>query len=101
MGTKAHVHLHTTNGNPQSSIIMVFKRALLNCSALGAIALTPGTGWSAILWDETTQGDLSGNRAAPTVLTLTLGSNNLLATTQGGDLEYVTINVPVGNALSS
>jgi len=80
---------------------MLFKTTLVSCSTLAAIGLIPATGWSAIIWDEATQGDLSGNRAAPTALTLTLGSNNLLATTQGGDLEYVTINVPGGHSLSS
>src|SRR5437867_3286381 len=80
---------------------MSFKTALLNCSALAAIGLIPASGQSAVIWDEATQGDLSGDRTAPTTLTLSLGSNNLLATTQSGDLEYVTINVPAGDLLSS
>src|SRR5436309_7106130 len=101
MGTKVHVQLHTKNGKPESSCIMSFKTALLNCSALAAIGLIPASGQSAVIWDEATQGDLSGDRTAPTTLTLSLGSNNLLATTQSGDLEYVTINVPAGDLLSS
>jgi hypothetical protein len=66
-----------------------------------AVGLIPTTCWSAVFWNEATQGDLSGNRSAPTSLTLSLGSNDLFATTQGGDLEYLTIKVPEGQLLSS
>jgi hypothetical protein len=55
---------------------------------------------SVVVWDESTQGDLSGSRNAPTTLTLNLGSNDLFATTQAGDLEYITFAVPAGNLLS-
>ena len=74
---------------------MLFKTTLVSCSTLAAIGLIPATGWSAIIWDEATQGDLSGNRAAPTALTLTLGSNNLLATTQGGEPNFLAIKQQV------
>src|SRR6266496_1118111 len=75
---------------PDSSGIMTLKSFLLNSSVLAAIGLIAATGRAAVIWDEATQGELSGNRTAPTTLTLTLGSNNLLATTQGGDREYAT-----------
>jgi hypothetical protein len=80
---------------------MLFKIPLLNRSAIAAIGLIPATCWPAVIWDEATQGDFSGDRTAPTSLTLALGSNSLLATTQSGDLEYVTINVPNGHLLSN
>jgi len=73
---------------------MSFKTNLLNCSALAAVGLIPATCWSAVFWDETTQGDLSGDRSAPTSLTLSLGGNILFATTQGGDLEFQVTPVP-------
>src|SRR5262245_28126083 len=76
------------------------KTTRLNCSVLVAIGLIPTTCRAVIIWNEATQGDLSGNRFAPTSLTLSLGENTLSATTQGGDLEYVTIRVPDGEMLS-
>src|SRR5919108_5582999 len=79
---------------------MRFKTGGSKCSALVALGLIPTTCWSAIIWDEATQGDLSGDRFAPTSLTLTLGDNSLSATSQGGDLEYVTITVSEGELLS-
>jgi hypothetical protein len=54
----------------------------------------------AATYNETTNGDLSGNRVAPTAFPLTVGSNDLFATTQSGDLDVVTVNVPAGNRLS-
>jgi hypothetical protein len=43
---------------------------------------------------------LSGNRAAPTAFNLAAGTNLLTATTQGGDLDVVRVNVPAGNNLA-
>jgi hypothetical protein len=54
----------------------------------------------AATYNEIINGDLSGNRAAPTMFNLTIGSNDLFATTVGGDLDVVTVNVPAGNRLS-
>jgi hypothetical protein len=59
-------------------------------------SLSPG----ATIWSESAQGDLSGNRSAPTALVLTAGSNDLFATSQGGDLEYVTVTVPPGSTMT-
>ena len=57
-------------------------------------------GHGATIWNESAQGDLSGSRSAPTTLALAAGSNDLFATSQGGDLEYVTVNVPAGSAMT-
>jgi hypothetical protein len=54
----------------------------------------------AATYNETISGDLSGNRATPTTFNLTVGSNDLFATTAGGDLDVVNVNVPAGNRLS-
>ncbi len=49
---------------------------------IAAIALgTCNPAWSATVHDESTQGDLSGNRLAPTSHTLQAGVNSIIAET--------------------
>jgi len=55
---------------------------------------------SAATLNEAVNGDFSGNRAAPTPFNVAVGSNDLFATTQGGDLDIVTVNVPAGTVLN-
>ena len=43
------------------------------------------------LWDETLNGDLSGNRLEPTPFGLNEGSNALSGVTVVGDLAYFSI----------
>lgn len=57
--------------------------------------------YGATLYSEPASGDLSGNRNAPTNRTLVMGSNDLFATTSGGDQEYLTVVVPPGLALNN
>jgi hypothetical protein len=52
-------------------------------------------------YDESVNGDLSGIRLAPTVISLGAGSNTITATSVAGDLEYYTVTVPVGFELSA
>ena len=58
-------------------------------------------------WHEAVNGDLSGNRLAPTVLPLTAGNNAVRGITgrafAGGpvDLDYFTVAVPAGYELSA
>jgi hypothetical protein len=66
---------------------------------LGVLSLPVATA-TAATYAEASNGDLSGNRAAPTQFALASGSNTLTATTQGGDLDVVRIDVPAGNTLS-
>jgi hypothetical protein len=65
--------------------------------ALFALLLPAGAG--AFNYAENVDGDLSGNRQAPTALVLQPGSNPLVGTTAAGDVEYVRIAVPPGMAL--
>ena len=51
-------------------------------------------------WNEATQGDISGNRQSPSLLTLTPGTNSILATTGSGDLEYLRLAVPAGGRIN-
>jgi len=63
-----------------------------------------GTATSASLgvsYNEGVNGDLSGNRLAPTNIgVLPIGTHTLTATTIGGDLEYWRISIPAGTRLS-
>lgn len=60
---------------------------------------------SAFSYVETTNGDLSGNRLAPTVLTATAGANFLSMTSGSAsgsvDRDYFTFTVPAGHVLDS
>ena len=49
---------------------------------------------AAVIWDETTNGDLSGNRLVPTALRLSLGHNDVFGSVQGSELDYFTITLP-------
>ena len=55
---------------------------------------------AATVWSESVQGDLSGNRTAPSVVALLPGDNDVIATSQGGDLEYFRVTVPTGAQLA-
>jgi hypothetical protein len=59
-----------------------------------------GSAHAAVFHDESLQGDLSGVRLDPTEHTLALGTNSLLAETGPFDLEYLTLTIPDGLALS-
>jgi hypothetical protein len=73
----------------------------LTCRLAVVICLLVSThGRGATIWNESTQGDLSGNQSAPTTLALSAGNNDLIATSQGGDLEYVTVTVPPGSTMT-
>jgi hypothetical protein len=75
-------------------------RYLFVLSALcGSLALTRSA--PAATWNEATQGDISGNRQSPSLLTLTPGSNLVTATTAGGDQEYLRLAVPAGGRIES
>ena len=66
-----------------------------------ALAAMASAANAATLYSESASGDISGNRTSPTVRTLGLGSNDVFATTQGGDQEYLTLVVPSGMALKN
>jgi uncharacterized repeat protein (TIGR01451 family) len=56
-----------------------------------------------VLYDEAVSGDLSNNQAAPTPLTLALGTNSVKGTVGGatGSQDWLTVHVPSGKVLSS
>jgi hypothetical protein len=70
-------------------------------TALLALVLVLGSGRAlAATYDESVSGDISGNRSAPSSLTLDGGGvvNLLKGTTIAGDLDYITIHAPTGIA---
>jgi hypothetical protein len=74
--------------------------------ALAAMLLGAAAPTHAIVaWDETTQGDLSSNGLAPTVLTIDAGINTVLGSVgnsgAGVDRDYFSFSVPAGWQLSS
>ncbi len=52
-----------------------------------------------VIWNETS-GDLSGDRLAPSAFVLNVGSNNLIGSVAGGELDYVALTVPAGAQLT-
>src|SRR5262245_25980643 len=67
--------------------------------AATTVLVSMSTAHAAIL-NEAVNGEFSNDRAAPTAFNLSVGSNDLSATTQAGDWDIVTVNVPAGNTLS-
>ena len=56
---------------------------------------------SGALFDEATDGEISGDANSPLSLQLADGSNVLNGTVVAGDIDYVTVNVPAGSELSA
>jgi len=54
---------------------------------------------SAAVWDEAIDGDISGDRAAPSTAVVALGDNVVKGTTTRNDLDYLTFTVPAGLTL--
>ncbi|MBS1715461.1 MAG: PEP-CTERM sorting domain-containing protein [Armatimonadetes bacterium] len=65
-----------------------------------AIAVFAASAHAVTIWDESVDGDLSGDRSLPTDLTFTVGTNTLIATSVQGDREYVHFHLPTGAVLS-
>lgn len=56
---------------------------------------------SAAVWDETVDGDISGDRAAPSAAIVALGDNLVQGATGRNDLDYLTFSVPAGLTLEA
>ena len=64
-----------------------------------AIDIAPTATRAASVWNETSNGDLSNNGGAPSNVALSLGSNTITGTVDGGDRDIVHISIPAGAAL--
>lgn len=74
-------------------------RLLLGFTALFVLTLLATVVYADSSYNEGSQGDLSGNRNAPSTFALTPGQNRLTATSVRGDREYVTLAIPPGYQL--
>ena len=54
-----------------------------------------------VLFDESVDGEITGDATNPLALDLANGSNVVNGTVVGGDIDYVTVNVPEGHVLSA
>ena len=78
------------------------KRCKMHASALLAgLLCVPTASWAAFTYDESVDGDLSGDGLTPTVLVAGAGVNTLAGTTAPGDLDYLTFNVGAGLQLDA
>jgi hypothetical protein len=70
---------------------------------LVSFALAAAPALAATLYNESVSGDLSNNQAAPTPLTLAVGTNSIIGTVNGsGDSQdWVALTVPAGDKLTS
>ena len=88
----------------------------IDISGISAYTIDPNAGSSVVLfaddasqlpppgpqdYDEAVAGDLSGDPATPTPLTLIEGTTLLSATSATGDVEYVTVTIPDGLQLDA
>lgn len=68
---------------------------------LATLACVPTASWAAFTYDESTDGDLSGDGLAPTVLDAGVGVNTLSGTISPEDLDYLTFNIGAGLQLDA
>ena len=63
--------------------------------------LAPAPSQAAVIWDESTNGDLSNVQATPTKLALSLGTNSIKGSVVGASdvRDWVTLTVPAGMQL--
>lgn len=79
---------------PRSRLIhFLFALLLLGCFT--------SAGHAGIVYHESVDGDLSGDRFDPTDLVMSLGINSVTATSVRDDREYVTITIPASHQLDS
>jgi hypothetical protein len=78
---------------------LVTKLGVGAVAAAGILLSNPAK--AAVVWNETLQGDLSGNRTTPTLIPVLPGDNDVIGAIQSGDLDYVRIDVLPNTKLTS
>jgi len=81
----------------------VTKKSLFSAAICALLAAAPA---KAIIFDEAVSGDLSNDKAAPTALTLTPGSNSVIGTVNGfppgtDAQDWVSFTIPTGFVMTS
>ncbi|MCS7062533.1 MAG: PEP-CTERM sorting domain-containing protein [Methylacidiphilales bacterium] len=57
--------------------------------------------FAVIAWNEAVNGDLSSNPSAPSLISLVVGTNSVIASSGGGDHDYFTFTIGAGESLAS
>ena len=82
-------------------MIRISCRQALSCSLASLlVAVAAPIATADVLWNEFDQIDISGDRFNPTMVTVGAGTHSLVATSQAGDREYITITIPAGFSLT-
>jgi PEP-CTERM motif-containing protein len=81
----------------------VTKKSLFSVAVCALLAAAPA---KATIYDEAVSGDLSNDKAAPTALTLTPGSNSVIGTVNGfppgtDAQDWVSFTIPAGFVMTS
>ena len=87
----------------KASVIMAHLRLLVLKFLCCLVVFLPlAAARSATVWSESTNGDLSNNQSAPSAVTLASGTNSVIGTVGGGDLQdWLRVTVPAGFQLST
>ncbi len=81
-----------------------YKKSLFSAAVCALLAAAPAKG---TIYDEAVSGDLSNDKAAPTALTLTPGSNSVIGTVNGfppggtDPQDWVSFTIPTGFVMTS
>ena len=70
------------------------------CAIVVLLAALAAPASAAVIHDESVNGDLSSNAAAPTPLVFALGGNTVIGTTTSGDRDYIRFTIPANQILS-
>lgn len=75
---------------------------LVHVLPLAALVLFAVPSQAAVVWTESSNGDLSSNETAPTPLVFTVGSNVINGSILGGTdtRDYITFTIPAGQSLT-
>lgn len=81
------------------SVAMSQRSRFALSAVLVACLAAPGAR-AAVVWNESIDGDLSGNRLIPTTLAMGTGSNEIVGTTVHDDRDYFRFSLSPGQALT-
>ena len=90
--------------NPSLSLTIGARAAVLTTVGLALLLLLAGSAHSAVVWDESIDGELSDDHNNPTLIALSSGANDVSFTTNATpvqDREYFRFEVPTGFELTS
>jgi hypothetical protein len=84
-----------------SRLAILGSKVLVSVS-IGAILFLASASRGAVIWNETVNGDLSNNQAAPTSFNLAPGTSSVIGTVNGStdSQDWVEVTIPAGFQLS-